>query len=67
MVQQIAEPVEKLLASLEPDNVDGYTVSDGHAFDGIILHGFWPEYKDALEYTEMKHLEDWHIVPIWKP
>ncbi len=63
----LREPVEKLLRSLEPDEVDGYTVSNGHAFDGITLHGHFHTFEQALEYVEMKHLDEWHIVPLWKP
>ncbi len=67
MTTPLQEPVQKLLSSLEPDEVDGYTVSNGHAFDGVTLHGYFPEFEDALEYVEQKHLEEWHIVPLWKP
>jgi len=67
MTTPLEEPVQKLLQSLEPDEVDGYTVSSGHAFDGVTLHGHFIEFEDALAYVEMTHHEDWHIVPIWKP
>ncbi len=67
MTAPLQDPVQKLLRSLEPDEVDGYTVSNGHAFDGVTLHGFFHTFEEALEYTEHKYLEDWHIVPLWKP
>lgn len=65
-MQSISEPVQKILASLKPDNVVGYTVSEGHAFDGVTLHGFFPTFGQALEAAEADIWEDWHIVPIWK-
>jgi hypothetical protein len=65
----LQEPVQKLLRSLEPDEVDGYTISTGHAFDGVTLHGFYQTFDDVLEAVEAEYRshEDWHIVPIWKP
>ncbi len=68
MATPLQEPVQKLLDSLEPDEVDGYTVSNGYAFDGITLHGHFDTFEEAMEYVESgKHLEEWHIVPLWKP
>jgi hypothetical protein len=62
----VSEPVQKVLDSLEPDNVIGYTISDGHAFDGVTLHGFYPTFDEALFAAERDNREDWHVVPIWK-
>jgi hypothetical protein len=67
MTNPMQDPISKVLDSLEPDEVDGYTVSNGHAFDGVTLHGYFTSFEDAVEYVEMKHLDEWHIVPLWKP
>ncbi len=65
----LQEPVQKLLSSLEPDEVEGYTISTGHAFDGVTLHGHFPTFDEALVAVEAEYQdhEDWHIVPLWKP
>lgn len=65
----LQDGVQKLLRSLEPDEVDGYTISTGHAFDGMTLHGCYPTFDEALEAVEAeyKNDDDWHIVPLWKP
>ena len=60
------DAVEKMINQLEPDNVDGYVIAEGHAFDGIELHGVFKSFDEAMAYTDGID-EDWHIVPIWKP
>ncbi len=68
MGEPLRESVQTLLASLEPDNLKGYTISTGHAFDGVTLHGYFKTFDNALKAVETEYLdhEDWHIVPIWK-
>lgn len=68
-MQPIRPEAQKVLKSLEPENVIGYTVSEGHAFDGVTLKGFFGTFDEAHDYVESTgfQLEDWHIVPLWRP
>lgn len=65
-LDHFSEPAQKVLESLEPDNVAGYTISQGHAFAGVTLNGFYPTFDEAFQAVERNNLDDWHIVPIWK-
>lgn len=59
--------VQKIVRSLEPENVDGYTIALGHAFDQITLHGHFSTFDEALAKAEtFERNSDWHIVPLWK-
>ena len=63
----VSDSIVEFLNTLEPDDVQGYTVAFGHAFDGIRLEGLFPSFEDALIYAENHSLhEDWKVVPVWK-
>lgn len=57
---------QEILDSLEPENVECYTVAFGNAFNGIRCEGIFETLEEALEYAERTSDEDWNIVTIWK-
>lgn len=63
------EEARDIIASLEPDNVEGYTVAFGHAFDGIKCEGVFESFEEALAYADATNSDygDWHVVPLWTP
>ena len=65
-LESFPNAAQDLLDSLEPDNVDGYTVAVGNAFSGIQCHGFFEHFEEAISYAEPRY-EEWSIVTIWKP
>lgn len=65
MTLEFPDAARQLLESLEPDNVEGYTVAVGNAFDGIQLHGFFHSFEAAIAYAEPRY-EEWNIIVIWK-
>lgn len=66
-MEHFGHEAQKIIRSLEPENVDGYTIALGHAFDQITLHGHFDTFDDALEVAEtFERNSDWHIIPLWK-
>lgn len=59
---------QEILDSLEPENVECYTVAFGNAFNGIRCEGIFETLEEALEYAERGDgdYEEWNIVTIWK-
>lgn len=64
MLTPASRTAEELLDSLEPDNVDAYTVAVGNPFAGTQLHGVFESWEEAADYAQ--RMDEWHIVPIWK-
>lgn len=67
---------QEILDSLEPDNVEGYTVAYGDAFTGIKCKGFYTTWEEAVvamnnefnvSFDPDSPYGDVHIVVIWKP
>jgi hypothetical protein len=69
MLTPISDPVGDILDALEPDNVDGYTVSFGNAFTGLRCEGVFETLTEALAYQDTHANEHGEscIVTIWKP
>ena len=63
---EFSDEARKMLESLEPDNVGGYAVAIGHAFDGITMYGPFQSYDEAHTFAERVDDDDWHIVPLWQ-
>lgn len=67
MTLNFPEAAKDLLESLEPDNVEGYTVAYGNAFSGMQCIGYYTSFEEAIHVAEARSPhDDWHIVPIWK-
>ncbi len=61
------DTVLRIVDSLEPENVGGYAVAIGHAFDAIVLTGPFDNYEEALAYAEQHNADTWQVVPLWNP
>jgi hypothetical protein len=59
---------QEILDSLEPDNVECYTVAFGNAFTGIRCEGIFESIDEAAEYAARttQNYDEWNIVTIWK-
>lgn len=71
----VSDAASELLASLEPDNVEGYTLAIGNAFEGVRCEGYFRTWEEAAEYMNEyfnehyqpnRALDDIHIVTLWK-
>lgn len=66
-LEAMRDTAEQLVNSLQPENVEGYTIALGHAFDQITLHGHFDTFEEAVEAVEtFERNYGWHIVPLWK-
>jgi hypothetical protein len=69
MLTPMSDAAQGVLDSLEPDNVEGYTVAFGNAFSGLRCEGFFETLEEAFAYSERVN-DDYgntSIVTVWKP